>query len=265
MPSQSIQPRATARINIKLEKNLAAYMAAAGAAGVSMLAAQPVEAKIVYTPTNTVVTNGTTIDLNHDGVADFSFGFHELDKSDVLAVDPIGKGNAVLVGNGGAAAGFFGVPVGAGEKFIRTNGYSWGAMMADAGSYSVTWFFGPWANATNRYLGLRFVVDGQTHYGWARLTVPDYLHGAQVILTGYAYETTPNTTILEGHTSGPEEANQFAPTNLLAPFPQPASLGILARGADGLAIWRRDGGADALAVWRRDEEVVVDDRSETRA
>jgi hypothetical protein len=84
------------------------------------------------------------------------------------------------------------------------------------------------------------VVDGQTHYGWARLTVPDYIHGDPVVLTGYAYETTPNKTILDGHTSGPEKADYFAPSEMLAPVSQPASLGVLARGADALAIWRRD-------------------------
>ncbi|HEY4902190.1 MAG TPA: hypothetical protein VIH89_01835 [Candidatus Sulfotelmatobacter sp.] len=241
MRNKSNQSRVTARISSKLEKNLVAYMAAAGAAGVSLLAAQPVEAKVVYTATNTAVGNGTPIDLNNDGVADFTLGFHVLDKSIVLTVDPIAKGNGVLcAADGGAAAGFFGVPVGAGEKFVRTNGYSWGVVMADAGSYSVTWFNGPWANATNRYLGLRFVVDGQTHYGWARLTVPDYIHGNPVVLTGYAYETTPNKTILDGHTSGPEKSDYFAPSEMLAPVSQPASLGVLARGADSLAIWRRD-------------------------
>lgn len=241
MSEKSDRPRATARINFKLEKNLAAYIAAAGAAGVSLLAAQPVEAKVVYTATNTVVGNGTPIDLNNDGVADFTLGFHVLDKSIILAVDPIAKGNGVRSAGDGAAAGFFGVPVGAGEKFVRTNGYSWGVFMADAGSYSVTWFNGPWANATNRYLGLRFVVDGQTHYGWARLTVPDYIHGGNpVLLTGYAYETTPNKIILDGHTSGPEKADYFAPSEMFTPVSQPASLAMLARGADALAIWRRD-------------------------
>jgi hypothetical protein len=121
MRNKSNHSRVTARIGSKLEKNLVAYMAAAGAAGVSLLAAQPVEAKVVYTATNTAVGKGTPIDLNNDGVADFTLGFHVLDKSIVLTVDPIAKGNGVLcAADGGAAAGFFGVPVGAGEKFVRT-------------------------------------------------------------------------------------------------------------------------------------------------
>ena len=109
--------------------------------------------------------------------------------------------------------------------------------MAAFFQYSHSSFFGPFANVTNRYLGFKFLIDGQVHYGWARLTVTSY-YG--VTLTGYAYETIPNKTILEGHTSGPEVAGAFTPANLQAPGTLPATLGMLARGADGLSIWRRD-------------------------
>lgn len=238
--SNSPRNRATAQINSRLEKSLAAYMAAAGAAGVGLLAApQLAEGKVVYTPANIAVNGTTNIDLNHDGIADFVLGYHELDKSLVLAVGPLVTGNEMKLAEGGAAAGFFGVPVGPGGQFAATNSYSFGLIMAVAGSYSVTWFFGPWANATNRYLGFKFLINGQTHYGWARMSVADYIHGGQVVLTGYAYETTPNTPIIEGHISGPEKAGSFAPAEL-TPTPQSASLGMLARGADGLALWRRE-------------------------
>src|ERR1700680_291270 len=62
-----------------LEKSLSAYASAAVAAGVSLLAmTNSAEAKIVYTPahTNIPVSNqgvSVTLDLNHDGIADFSF------------------------------------------------------------------------------------------------------------------------------------------------------------------------------------------------
>jgi hypothetical protein len=60
-----------------------------------------------------------------------------------------------------------------------------------------------------------------------------------VVLTGYAYETIPNHMILEGHTQG-LDAEGIPQANLLVPAGQPASLGMLARGADCLAIWRRE-------------------------
>jgi hypothetical protein len=109
--------------------------------------------------------------------------------------------------------------------------------MAGFFQYSFSSFFGPFANATNRYLGFKFLVNGQVHYGWARMTVTNSLRN--VVLTGYAYETTPNTTIIEGHLSGGTATN-LAPADLLSPASQPATLGMLARGADALTLWRRE-------------------------
>ena len=234
--SDNSNRRPTTPVKPKLEKNLAAYFAAAGAAGVGMLALiQSAEAKVVYTAANITVTNSTTIDLNHDGIADFSFefwapGWHSV----YLDAAPLVNGNAVRgVGNSSAACGFLGVPVGPGEKFIANSYYGHGARMAAFFSNgSMTNSFGPWADVTNRYLGFKFLINGQTHYGWARLSVS--AHVRNVLLTGYAYETIPNKSILEGHTSGPEKAA------LLTPASQPATLGMLARGTDGLAIWRRN-------------------------
>jgi hypothetical protein len=217
-------------------------MAAAGAAGVGMLAlTQTAEAKVVYTPTNVVVNSSVAIDLNHDGIADFAvtigaaYGGHGL----WLTVSPKVTGNAIRE-NGGAAAGFLGVPVGPGERFATNTWYGEGLFMAGVFEYSFTSFTGPWANAKNRYLGLKLQINGQTHYGWARLSVGNFLISGLVLLTGYAYETIPNKTIIEGHTSGPEKAGNIAPADLLAPATQPASLGLLARGADVLSIWRRE-------------------------
>ena len=65
--------RNVSRLNQKLDRKLTAYMAAAGAAGVSMLAlAQPAEAKVVYTNANLNIGN-VAIDLNNDGINDFRF------------------------------------------------------------------------------------------------------------------------------------------------------------------------------------------------
>jgi hypothetical protein len=238
---QNSNRRNTTPVNSKLEKNLAAYIAAAGAAGALFLAPSA-QAKVVYTATNTEISN-TQIDLNNDGIADYVITFHTLDHTEFLTVAPLVAGNSIHSnGHGDAAAGFFGVPVGPGEKFRSGSGgtYGWGVIMADRFVYSVTSFGGPWANAVNRYLGLKFVINGETHYGWARLSVGDWEGTGKVVLTGYAYETIANKPIIEGHTSGPEEAGSFAPAELLAPASTSASLGMLARGAETLTIWRRE-------------------------
>jgi hypothetical protein len=240
LSTNSASPRQTCNVNSQLDKGLAAYMAAASAAGVGMLAlAQPAQARVVYTPTNTQVQYGTTIDLNNDGTVDFVFDEFIMYHSQRLTIQPAVTGNAIRFNGAGAACGFFGVPVGPGGAFATNTSYfKNGVFVAGFFQYSHTSFHGPFANAVNRYLGFKFLIDGQVHFGWARLTIQNDVNNA--VMTGYAYETTPNVNIIEGHLSGPEKANNFGPTDLLAPATQPASLGMLARGADALALWRRE-------------------------
>jgi hypothetical protein len=244
----SNRPRATASLNSKLERNLIAYVTAAGTAGLALSALTPfAEAKIVYTATNTTVTDGTTIDLNGDGVPDFSFGFEGGVHSIAMAVHGLTLGDAILCvpGTTGcleAAAGIYGRAVGPAKQFLshsNTAAFSGsGVIMAIAAQYGAsTAFFGPWAGAKNRYLGFRFVFGSTWHYGWARLSVGNYLLGGKVVLTGYAYESKANTKILEGHETGPDRATL---ADSLVPFKAPAGLGLLARGHDALAIWRRE-------------------------
>jgi hypothetical protein len=234
--------RPTLPVNTKLNHLLTTYVAAAGAAGVTLLAANPAaEAKVVYTPTHTFIDGNTPIDLNNDGTADFILGFHELSKDLVLGANPAASGNEIMLGaKGGAAAAFFGGPIGPTRKFAAsTSGYSW-VFMADGGSYGYTWFFGPWANATKKYLGFKFLINGEVHYGWARMTVLNFNHGNAPLLTGYAYETEPNKEILAGETKG---ATIGVPsTDVRIPERPRATLGALARGAGGLAVWRREEG-----------------------
>ena len=237
------QSRPAASLSQKLTKNLKDYAFAASAAGIGVMGmSQPGQAKIVYTPANINVGGPTAIDLNNDGVADFSIqefccGAHSV----ILAVKPSVAGNQIRPNATSffAACGFFGVPVGPGEKFTSGTSYL-GLRMATAGSYGgeSAWFLGPWANAHNRYLGFKFLINGQTHYGWARVSVPNFLDGNAVTITGYAYETTPQMALKEGIVSGPVKAGESA--DLLAPVEDRASLGALAMGAPGVSIWRRE-------------------------
>jgi hypothetical protein len=83
------------------------------------------------------------------------------------------------------------------------------------------------------YLGVEFSFNGENHFGWVRVNLPD--GPCSAVITGYAYETTPNKPIRAGQTSGNE-----ATTGTLAPsaVSEPATLGHLAQGARGIAAWR---------------------------
>jgi hypothetical protein len=103
---------------------------------------------------------------------------------------------------------------------------------------------GRWSEATRLYLGLQFTIQGQTHFGWARVSVAATYNGVYAALTGYAYETVPNMAIVTGQTQGTgskrkTRALQANPVSVNRPAPAPASLGLLARGSLGLDAWRR--------------------------
>ena len=72
--SRNPSPRpAEGTLSETLEHRLRSYSMAAAAAGVGMLAlAHPAEAEVVITHKVIPVNNGTvSIDINHDGIADF--------------------------------------------------------------------------------------------------------------------------------------------------------------------------------------------------
>jgi hypothetical protein len=223
---QSKKPAST------LEHRLSGYALAASAAGVGLLAlAQPAEAKIVYTPTHHVIAHGGSfnLDLNHDGIIDFklrnTFWSNTSTGYSRLFVKPA-AGNGADGRKGLHSFAFAlqaGTKVGPGDDFPGTQMLSFGA--GPGGIY----YSGYWLNVNNRYLGLKFKIKGQNHFGWARLSVHVDQHPYQIAatITGYAYETIPNKAIITGKTKGPDVITE------------PASLGALAAGAKGLHTWRQ--------------------------
>jgi hypothetical protein len=85
-------------------------------------------------------------------------------------------------------------------------------------------------------------VNGKVHYGWARFASvkASACNGGPAVtavLTGYAYETTPNKPIIAGQTKGPDDSGvEQSNTTPANPVPHPASLGALAMGASRLSI-----------------------------
>jgi hypothetical protein len=232
------QSREIARLSSKLDRNLAAYMLAASAAGVSLLATQSAEAKIVYTAANVTIGPRTSfsLDLNHDGINDFLFSNWQYGHASHLSIVQESPSNDVIVKNlayGDAAAIPFGVPIGPSRPFAKD-----GFMAQQSSVSGLSHNDGPWKDTQNRYLGLKFSINGETHYGWARLTVKTK-GGITATLTGYAYETVPNKPINAGDTHGTADASALERDKLNLPATG-ATLGQLARGIDSVAIWRRD-------------------------
>lgn len=227
MPSAA-QPRKKSRISDSLNRKLTTYAQVASAAGVSVLALAAVsEAKVVYTETSQVTHAGFPlyIDLNHDGINDFILRSLFYRGSSGLEVGLYASGyrnanNQVAGKRLSSGSGYFlsaaaalrpGAEIGPDTTFsVRSPFMAVELFKKDAGSqYSD---LGPWAGngkgVQHRYLGLKVVIDGEVHYGWARLSVRlghrRQLGDVSGTLTGYAYETDADKPIVAGRITGPD-------------------------------------------------------------
>ena len=239
-----------------LNRQAGLYSLAAAAAGVSALAlAMPAQAEVVVTKAHLPVGGGVgvTLDMNHDGVADFAFSiFTYQDFSPsfwaVFNMSAVGGGAVVASrenANYYASALMRGARIGPSARF-DTNQFA--VVERSFGDYVTghTTFrsmIGKWGgNPQNRYLGVRFLIGGETHYGWIRLNVTSTGRAFSLrgLITGYAYETVANKPILVGTAAKPAVDLQI-PKDTETRGP---SLGMLASGADAVPMWRRERGSE---------------------
>jgi hypothetical protein len=261
-------PRRIANLSGSVLRRLNSYALAASAAGVGVLALPPTaDAKIIYTPAHAkvIINQPLALDLNHDGIIDFYLFQRATSEfftyvSACQYVRPVSGGlacsstlgmNSIRAsrskGNVYAAALKYGEMIQQGERFAPRRARLGG--VATSGQRSDTYWVGPWLNGgkgvKNRYLGLKFEIKGSFHFGWARITVTTTKNRFTALLTGYAYETIPGKAIIAGATKGPDDE---LTTSFNTHAPQPATLGMLALGAPGLSIWKREESAGATTA-----------------
>lgn len=214
---------------------LNSYAVGAAAAGVGILSlSHPAEAKIIYTPTHVSIAEGTPylIEFGPNRANGGGFVIDWQSGEDQSAVYTAASSVSIFKTT---QQGIFaralrsGIAIGPHSPFTKIHFTGMGTRFFGTFGSSTTWA-GPWANGgkgiKNRFLGLRFPMNGQIHYGWARLTVTTSSKKfASVVLTGYAYESVPNK---------PNRAGQEKEQNLV----EPASLGHLAQGASAIPRWR---------------------------
>jgi hypothetical protein len=182
----------------------------------------PAEAEIVYSKVDIfIIWSSYNLDVNNDGVPDFTL-------TPDVAPGLVGSvsvtsasGNGVLIG-----------PLSAGDQIGPDQVFAGGTLAlisymqvcSTGQEHPGCWFkfSGPWhVNLKGkRYLGLSFQLNGETYYGWARLTTPEGgRDGAR--LSGYAYENTPGMPINAGQTTDNSSAQSSGPAN-------PAASGVAA-------------------------------------
>jgi hypothetical protein len=72
---------------------------------------------------------------------------------------------------------------------------------------------------------LEFSANGETYYGWARISISHELSRVTGLLEGYAYENIPGRPIRAGETSGTDQQGENAGAV--------GTLGSLALGTNG--------------------------------
>jgi hypothetical protein len=236
--TRSPWPRKTANLSGSVHQQLNMYALAASAAGVGALAlVQPAHAKIVYTRAHRVISSNTMLglDLNHDGIKDFFLSnYYRIFGSsfqNFLNVNP-NTGNAVW-GTGTYASALPARVLIESNRRFGTHRRMAEVRIDCAPGCSFTHSYGQWTKGTCGYLGLKFLIGGKIHYGWARLKVNrGPADQVTLVLLGYAYETIPNKPIITGKTKGPDNTGVTDPDaalNVPKP-PEPATLGRLALG-----------------------------------
>lgn len=206
-----------------LEKRLVKYALVAGA---GLLAAPAAQAGVIYTPADVWIAlsqnNPYNLNIDNAGPPEFRFNVTHGSNWGALWVSPLGAGGGVL-----GYALFYGylLKASALAPSAWIGPYAQGAWLTGQvkmGSQFNGLQYGQWTNVADRYLGLRFQIGGNTHYGWARLDVSvDAQAYYTAHLTGYAYNDVAGAGI---HASA---------------IPEPSTLGLLAGGILGLALWRR--------------------------
>jgi hypothetical protein len=231
-----MKSRKPVELGERINKRWLGY-AAAGAAGIGMLATvQPAQADIIFTPAHTTIAPNTSLslDVNHDGIADFqltnSHAFECVFSScrtfasfNTMRIKGVQPGNGVR-----GYAGFLASRLAGGARIGPGQSFPNAAVVGRISSTPATILAsGPWGRDGTGYLGLEFQIGGQTHYGWAALTVSleqeKGIGPYDEVLTGYAYDTVANQALTAGQGQTPE----------------PGTLGLLALGSLGLGFWRR--------------------------
>jgi hypothetical protein len=243
------RPRQTCNLSESIHQQLNMYALAASAAGVGMLAlAPPAAGEIVFTKVHKTIPynhGALFFDMKNDGVHDFALSGQlsttTSGKFAKLNVYAARRGNDVWSAQSRGHLCAAAVPKG---KFIGpTRKFSPNelVMFFISTRFGTGSVYGPWIGVPLSYLGLKIEINGKAHYGWARVNFLAH----STVLTGYAYETIAGKAIKAGQTieSGDLTHPDFDPDeSLTSPIPdrpQPASLGMLAFGAQGLTLWRR--------------------------
>lgn len=191
---------------------------------------------MAFTPVHQSLHKGSfPFDLNNDGTPDVSvnaFSYAISGSGGVEFAYGLLHAHALQAGNEIAAKDDYAYAGKGGQRLGSSAHFSSNAIMANCkfsqGKFSS---HGQWNNVqSRRFLGVKFLISGETHYGWIRFSSArtcGLYNFVQATVTGYAYETIANKPIVAGLGS------DGLPAPELMSAPVKGSLGQLAAGAAG--------------------------------
>jgi len=179
----------------------------AAVAGVVIATGSNVNAQVVYSGVkDTLVTGHLTpfeLDLDGDSQADFKFGiwlqslsynynsaYIKQERSGSYLNSWMEKGNVQAVGEGLMISNYG--YVGSGTLNWAYSGNSWNLASYVISAGSPVGF----AGAGDQFIGLRFWIGADLHYGWARVNIPTLSNKIKIV--DWAYESTPGKAIAAG-------------------------------------------------------------------
>lgn len=197
----------------ELQKKLNAYAAAAG----TIAAAGAANAQVVYTDINpdTVLHDSLiyNLDFDNNGQPEMRFETVSYQASsgiiNLAVVNVLGNANNAVLGSLYSSSYPFPFSMNNGDSISSTN-TNWQAQTMNNGIQYLgavygTYTFANWLGVNDKYLGVRFRIGANTHYGWVRLSVTS--NADTITIKDYAYQTLPGVGITAGQLVGMPKYN----------------------------------------------------------
>jgi hypothetical protein len=210
----------------KKDSKLNNYVVLAGA----VIASNAINSQIIYTDIPDVTIDSTSapflIDFDNNAIPEITLSVQNVNGSTTYSYNgipiPITYQGAIanaqlgssvaLVGALGSGSGSSsysfqisalndGDPISYNQAFGSSSSNALGAdVVIDAGFFgNYSYQFGPFLGATDKFLGASFVVNGEIHYGWVRLSVDS--SATTITIKDFAYNACSNGPINAGDTS----------------------------------------------------------------
>ena len=202
-----------------IQAKLNAYASAAG----TIALAGAADAQIVYTDINpdTMVHDSLiyVLDFDNNGQPELQFATNASSSTYYATVEVLGNASNAIIGSLFSATYPFPAAMNNGDSISFTN-TGWQNQALNSGVQYlgvVTSSGGTYANflgANDKYLGVRFSIGPNTHYGWVRLSLS--ASAANITIKDYAYQTLPGVGITAGQLVGIPTAPQNNNINVFA-------------------------------------------------